>query len=160
MGRGGECVRFQSSLQARLRDKHQELLRKKLFYLKQQQLTQGGSEAPPLFPAGSDEQGEGSGGVEVKEEVKEEEEEEEDVAGPSGMATGEEPDTLIDEQDLLKRAYEDYESGEYSPKLIKFTDVEEVSGRWSSPFVGNPFLPWEPFPSCRIKWLVWMRMSQ
>ena len=61
----------------------------------------------------------------VKEE-KEEEEEEGTAAGPSG--TGEEPDTLIDEGDLLRRAYEDYESGGYSPKLLKFADVEEVCG--------------------------------
>ncbi len=45
------------------------------------------------------------------------------TAGPSGTR---EEDTLIDEDDLLRRAYEDYENGGYSPKLLKFTDVEEV----------------------------------
>ena len=111
--------------QARLRDRHQELLKRKLLFLKQQQLSSGDRDAedPPLFPAGAetgDGGGEGTGEVvKVKEEG-----EEGTTAGPSG--TGEEQDTLIDEDDLLRRAYEDYETGGYSPKLLKFTDVEEV----------------------------------
>ena len=36
------------------------------------------------------------------------------------------PDTLIAEEDLLKQAYEDYETGAYSPKLLKAIDIEEV----------------------------------
>ena len=101
-------------IQARLRDRHQELLRKKLFFLKQQQLTQDGvEEGPPLFPSGAEEKGKGP------------EREEGGTAGPSG--TVEEHDILIDEHDLLKRAHEDYESGGYSPKLLKPGDIEEVS---------------------------------
>lgn len=99
---------------ARLRDKHQELLRKKLFSLKQQQLSQDGdSEVPALFPAGEE-----SGDEETKEVNI-------GKPGPSGTGGAEEPDTLIDEDDLLKRAYEDYETGGYSPKLVKLADVEE-----------------------------------
>lgn len=105
-------------LQARLRDKHQELLRKKLFFLKQQQLSQDGTgEGSPLFPGGTEEEVAEEQGMQVKVDNRAK-------AGPSG--TGEEADTLIDEDDLLKHAYEDYESGGYSPKLIKFADVEEV----------------------------------
>ena len=36
------------------------------------------------------------------------------------------PDTLMDEEDLLKKAYDDYEAGAYSPKLLKPADVDEV----------------------------------
>lgn len=86
--------------------------------MKQQQLTQDGDEEEesPLFPAGTS----GQEGAEENEDGQTVEAK----AGPSG--TGEEPDTLIDEDDLLKRAYENYESGSYSPKLVKFADVEEV----------------------------------
>lgn len=96
-------------------------MRKKLFFLKQQQLSvDGASDELPLFPGGADE---GEGG----EESKEAKEIDEGKPGPSGTGKGEEADTLIDEQDLLRRAHEDYETGSYSPKLIKFADVEEVS---------------------------------
>ena len=95
-------------LQARLRDNHEELLRKKL----NQQQNDGSSK---------DDKGvEPEAGPSIEEEK----------AGPSGTGgarKGEEADTLIDEHDLLKHAYEDYETGGYSPKLIKLTDVEEVS---------------------------------
>ena len=32
----------------------------------------------------------------------------------------------MDEEDLLKKAYDDYEAGAYSPKLLKPADVDEV----------------------------------
>ena len=32
----------------------------------------------------------------------------------------------MDEEDLLRKAYDDYEAGAYSPKLIKPSDVDEV----------------------------------
>ena len=35
----------------------------------------------------------------------------------------------MDEEDLLKKAYDDYEAGAYSPKLLKPTDVDEVSAQ-------------------------------
>ncbi len=57
---------------------------------------------------------------------EEEEEEKEGEAGPSHAGGGEETDTLIDEDELLRQAYENYEVGKYSPKLIRATDVEEV----------------------------------
>ena len=93
-------------------------MRKKLFFLKQQQLTQEGtSDDAPLFPAGLDQKDKDGAEEEVK--VKKE------VGTSEG---GEEADTLIDEDDLLKHAYEDYESGSYSPKLLKMADMkEEVS---------------------------------
>ena len=114
-----------SPFQARLRDRHQELLKRKLFFLKQQQLSSEDKdrESSPLFPGGT----EGDGG-ESEETVKSKRDDDDGTTpGPSGTA-GEEPDTLIDEDDLLKRAYEDYESGAYSPKLLKVADVEEVCG--------------------------------
>ena len=114
--------------QARLRDRHQELLKRKLFFLKQQQLSSGDRDVddPPLFPAGGEagekeEEAEGEGARDLEKGVADRDGGE---AGPSG--TSEEQDTLIDEDDLLRRAYEDYESGAYSPRLLKFTDVDEV----------------------------------
>ena len=44
------------------------------------------------------------------------------------------PDTLMDEEDLLKKAYDDYEAGAYSPKLLKAADVDEVRVQYQ-PFV-------------------------
>ena len=35
----------------------------------------------------------------------------------------------MDEEDLLKKAYDDYEAGAYSPKLLKPNDVDEVRDR-------------------------------
>lgn len=111
-------------MQARLRDKHQELLRKKLFFLKQQQLSLDGTdEGPALFPGGTEEKGEESGGD--GDRGLQEGEDASTKAGPS--RTTEEADTLIDEDDLLKCAYEDYGNGGYSPKLIKAADVDEAS---------------------------------
>ena len=111
-------------LQARLRDKHQELLRKKLFFLKQQQLTQeGGSEDSPLFPGGSqvEEEESESDGERVKSKAK--------GAGPSGKDNlTKATDTLIDEDELLRGALEAYEAKGYSPRLIKHGDVDEVRG--------------------------------
>jgi len=117
--------------QARLRDRHQELLRKKLFFLKQQQqLTQeeepgeGTSEDPPLFPSGHQKIDDG------KEEKGEGEERAKsskasDAAGPS-EASGGGTDTLIDEDELLRGALEAYKSGSYSPRLVRHGDVDEV----------------------------------
>ena len=75
-----------------------------------------GDEDAPLFPAGQeDEESEDKPQVTASEDQAK--------AGPSGA---EEPDTLIDEDDLLRRAHENYETGAYSPKLMRFADVEEV----------------------------------
>ena len=37
----------------------------------------------------------------------------------------------MDEEDLLKKAYDDYEAGAYSPKLLKPADVDEVRQQYT-----------------------------
>lgn len=113
-------------VQARLRDKHQELLRKKLFFLKQQQLAQeeGDVEDSPLFPGGSKEEEEEDEKEEVGEKVKSKTE----GAGPSGADDNTVTDVLIDEEELLRGALEAYVTKGYSPRLIKHGDVDEVCG--------------------------------
>ena len=119
--------------QARLRDRHQELLRKKLFFLKQQQLTQedptgeGTSDDPPLFPSGHQEDDHGK---EEKEEERVSSSKTSDGAGPSEGSGGGGADTLIDEDELLRGALEAYKSGGYSPRLVKHGDVDEVGKVW------------------------------
>jgi hypothetical protein len=126
---------------AQLKDKHQAMLRKKLFQLKQEQSDELGVSGTPLFPStvsvkagevGSDIKGD----TIAQEDVGKLEEAviQKEVAitgeraGPSSGATGQEvqeSETLIAEEDLLEQAYAEYEDGRYSPKLFKTMDVEE-----------------------------------
>ncbi|XP_076101845.1 splicing factor Cactin-like [Mytilus galloprovincialis] len=111
----------------RLRERHQEVLRQKLFKLKQEQ----GIESAPLFPAGDK-----SDSPVIKQEKT-------DMPPPAvpTVSRGEEPGTsgeqshpaeeeeeegeaLITEDDLEEQAYVDYEAGCYSPKLLTQNDLE------------------------------------
>jgi hypothetical protein len=98
---------------ARLRDKHQAMLQKKLYQLKQEQM----EELEGMLHSGDQEE----------VDTPEEEDEEEDRPGPSGTRDGGgmEPDSVLDEEDILQIAYDDYEKGCYSPKLLRMVDVEE-----------------------------------
>ena len=122
---------FTLYLQARLKDNHQELLRKKLFFLKQQQLTQGGvNDSSPLFPGGLQEEDDEEE-MEEREEVMEEEEEvvkskTEGAEVPGGSDVAAATDSLIDEDELLRGALATYTAGRYSPRLIRHGDVAEV----------------------------------
>ncbi|KAL5482225.1 hypothetical protein EMCRGX_G022522 [Ephydatia muelleri] len=136
---------------ARLRDKHQAMLRKKLFQLKQEQAEAEGVVSTPLFPITAESVTPSAEGAPPPEQttlpVASEEgksplapgEEETpavtrehspqldpsaDQPGPSaGTATEEGTDVLIAEEDLLQQAYEDYEAGKYSPRLLKPSDT-------------------------------------
>lgn len=127
----------------RLRERHQEVLRQKLFKLKQEQ----GIESQPLFPSATGVDSPASrestprlrestprpetamAQPEIKSE-KQNEEEENSGAGPSGEAAEEkgeeenEDEAVITEEDLEEQAYIDYEAGKYSPKLLRYNDLE------------------------------------
>lgn len=131
----------------RLRERHQEVLRQKLFKLKQEQ----GIESTPLFPAGEKSD---SSVTEKKERVdtppptniKKERVDtpppptdpfkkpeavvsREEEPGTSGVGNqrgedDENVDELITEEDLEEQAYIDYEAGCYSPKLLRPSELE------------------------------------
>uniref|UniRef100_A0A6Q2XCU3 Splicing factor Cactin n=1 Tax=Esox lucius TaxID=8010 RepID=A0A6Q2XCU3_ESOLU len=102
---------------ARLRERHQDVLRQKLFKLKQEQ----GVESEPLFPI-------------IKEEPEEEAvtEQGEDATsekpGPSSPSTNQERETgenddqvveaVLTEEDLIQQSQSEYDSGRYSPTLL------------------------------------------
>uniref|UniRef100_A0A3Q4I819 Splicing factor Cactin n=1 Tax=Neolamprologus brichardi TaxID=32507 RepID=A0A3Q4I819_NEOBR len=113
---------------ARLRERHQEVLRQKLFKLKQEQ----GVESEPLFPI-------------IKEEPRSEEDENtetEPEEGPSTSAAGsqdeeggekgdkkdgEEKDEVVEavltEEDLIQQSQAEYDSGRYSPTLLMQSEL-------------------------------------
>ncbi|OWF46150.1 cactin-like [Mizuhopecten yessoensis] len=119
----------------RLRERHQDVLRQKLFKLKQEQ----GIESQALFPSATGTESSVSREStphpetsmpppEVKVDSKEKQEE--PKAGPSGEADEEEQEEededepVITEEDLEEQAYVDYEAGKYSPRLQRFNDLE------------------------------------
>ncbi|XP_060073611.1 splicing factor Cactin-like [Ylistrum balloti] len=114
----------------RLRERHQDVLRQKLFKLKQEQ----GIESQPLFPSAMGTESSVSREstprletVMAPPEVKEEpEERQEESDGPSGEAEDEDEgdEAVITEEDLEEQAYVDYEAGKYSPRLLRFNDLE------------------------------------
>ncbi|XP_028327922.1 splicing factor Cactin [Gouania willdenowi] len=117
---------------ARLRERHQDVLRQKLFKLKQEQ----GVESEPLFPI-------------VKEEPRDEQTDPEDQAGPSsttqrgneettgGDGTEDKPTTstegggekdevveaVLTEEDLIQQSQAEYNSGRYSPALLTSSEL-------------------------------------
>ncbi|XP_041847711.1 cactin isoform X2 [Melanotaenia boesemani] len=116
---------------ARLRERHQDVLRQKLFKLKQEQ----GVESEPLFPI-------------IKEEPRSEEDEnenretEEEEAGPSTSTAGsrdndgeqknegkdeegkgEVVEAVLTEEDLIQQSQAEYDSGRYSPTLLTTSEL-------------------------------------
>lgn len=102
----------------RLRERHQEVLRQKLFKLKQEQ----GIESDPLFPAGVYKEDTEQEQEEVKQETPGPEEDSEPQAGTS--AEDDSGEAVITEEDIEDQAYVDYEAGGYSPKLLRTTDLD------------------------------------
>ncbi|XP_006786733.1 cactin [Neolamprologus brichardi] len=124
---------------ARLRERHQEVLRQKLFKLKQEQ----GVESEPLFPIikeepRSEEDDERGGQSREKKRNTETEPEE----GPSTSAAGsqdeeggekgdkkdgEEKDEVVEavltEEDLIQQSQAEYDSGRYSPTLLMQSEL-------------------------------------
>ncbi|KAL0966406.1 hypothetical protein UPYG_G00294950 [Umbra pygmaea] len=121
---------------ARLRERHQDVLRQKLFKLKQEQ----GVESEPLFPIIKEEPEEDTVSERGKDVVSEkpgpsssspstnqqrdEEEKDDQVAGPStegekeGEDKGEVVEAVLTEEDLIQQSQSEYDSGRYSPALL------------------------------------------
>uniref|UniRef100_A0A1A8KRY6 Splicing factor Cactin n=1 Tax=Nothobranchius kuhntae TaxID=321403 RepID=A0A1A8KRY6_NOTKU len=135
---------------ARLRERHQDVLRQKLFKLKQEQ----GVESEPLFPIikedpGSEEDEERAVRVRSAEERgplapstrenKTRETEEEEEPRPSTSAAGnqdedggeksegkddeEKGEAVLTEEDLIQQSQADYDSGRYSPTLLTTSEL-------------------------------------
>ncbi|KAG5847810.1 hypothetical protein ANANG_G00130150 [Anguilla anguilla] len=129
---------------ARLRERHQDVLRQKLYKLKQEQ----GVESEPLFPIIKEE-------PEAEEPVTAAEEADAEEAGPSssspgGAAQGQEEEgeggkgeggekgedeeegeggeaegaeAVLTEEDLIQQSQAEYDSGRYSPRLLLPSDL-------------------------------------
>lgn len=136
---------------ARLRERHQDVLRQKLFKLKQEQ----GVESEPLFPIikeelRSDEEDERAGEPRVTEEpgqassssTRNKNREAEEEAGPSTSTArnkdedggensdkkdeeekGEVVETVLTEEDLIQQSQAEYDSGRYSPSLLSSSEL-------------------------------------
>uniref|UniRef100_A0ACB8F1J6 Uncharacterized protein n=1 Tax=Sphaerodactylus townsendi TaxID=933632 RepID=A0ACB8F1J6_9SAUR len=106
---------------ARLRERHQDVLRQKLYKLKQEQ----GVESEPLFPIVKKEPSSPGAGGSSRLEV---EESTSPQAGPStaeagGETEGEakaegEGEAVLMEEDLIQQSLDDYDAGKYSPRLL------------------------------------------
>ncbi|XP_068089947.1 splicing factor Cactin [Hyperolius riggenbachi] len=111
---------------ARLRERHQDILRQKLFKLKQEQ----GVESEPLFPIikqEPDSPSESSSRMMVKDDaaVSEQDSSSAVVSAPvdlgnvpEGETKDEGGESVLMEEDLLQQSLNDYDSGRYSPKLL------------------------------------------
>ncbi|KAH7960147.1 hypothetical protein HPB49_017411 [Dermacentor silvarum] len=126
---------------ARLRERHQENLRRKLFQLKQEQ----GVESEPLFPCVKAEPEEGksesaaepqpsTSTQESSTSVKEEEHED------AGDSEEEQPAEEPVPEDPLVKCEEEYRAGGYSPRLMLPDEVEpgtllHVCGKWQDHIV-------------------------
>ncbi|OCU00325.1 cactin [Xenopus laevis] len=111
---------------ARLRERHQDVLRQKLFKLKQEQ----GVESEPLFPIIKQE----------PESPSNRENEEEPVSGQPTSTNavpeksenavegevkneGEGGESVLMEEDLIQQSLNDYDAGRYSPKLLTVQEL-------------------------------------
>uniref|UniRef100_A0A8C5ST37 Splicing factor Cactin n=1 Tax=Laticauda laticaudata TaxID=8630 RepID=A0A8C5ST37_LATLA len=107
---------------ARLRERHQDVLRQKLYKLKQEQ----GVESEPLFPiikkeSPSPEAASSSHRLEPEEIAPAQ-------PGPSSVEPGTEPEAeakaegdgeaVLIEEDLIQQSLDDYDAGKYSPRLL------------------------------------------
>ncbi|NWS31312.1 CATIN protein, partial [Polioptila caerulea] len=101
---------------ARLRERHQDVLRQKLYKLKQEQ----GVESEPLFPIIKREPTSPSDRLDPEEILEaqpgpsSEPEAEQDMEA-KGEAEGE---AVLMEEDLIQQSLDDYDAGKYSPRLL------------------------------------------
>ncbi|XP_064424401.1 splicing factor Cactin isoform X2 [Latimeria chalumnae] len=117
---------------ARLRERHQDVLRQKLYKLKQEQ----GVESEPLFPilkkepsspgnSKAEEESEDGAGPSASDASKQQQKEPE---GEPEKAENEEEgegdgEAVLLEEDLIRQSLDDYDSGRYSPRLLKPQDL-------------------------------------
>ncbi|XP_062816430.1 LOW QUALITY PROTEIN: splicing factor Cactin [Anolis carolinensis] len=115
---------------ARLRERHQDVLRQKLYKLKQEQ----GVESEPLFPIIKKEPSSPSAGSSHRAEPEESAASSSSQPGPSSSssttesgaggegdseAKGEgEAEAVLMEEDLIQQSLDDYDAGKYSPRLL------------------------------------------
>ncbi|OXB52776.1 UNVERIFIED_CONTAM: hypothetical protein H355_016476 [Colinus virginianus] len=101
---------------ARLRERHQDVLRQKLYKLKQEQ----GVESEPLFPIIKREPASPSDGLDTEEGIAVQ-------PGPSSEPEAEqdvevkeeaEGEAVLMEEDLIQQSLDDYDAGKYSPRLL------------------------------------------
>ncbi|NXO76462.1 CATIN protein, partial [Sitta europaea] len=101
---------------ARLRERHQDVLRQKLYKLKQEQ----GVESEPLFPIIKQEPASPSNRLDPEESLEAQpgpssEPEAEQDTETKGEAEGE---AVLMEEDLIQQSLDDYDAGKYSPRLL------------------------------------------
>ncbi|XP_074784271.1 splicing factor Cactin [Athene noctua] len=101
---------------ARLRERHQDVLRQKLYKLKQEQ----GVESEPLFPIIKREPSSPSDRLDPEESIVVQpgpslEPEAEQDAEAKAEAEGE---AVLMEEDLIQQSLDDYDAGKYSPRLL------------------------------------------
>ncbi|XP_075300514.1 splicing factor Cactin isoform X2 [Opisthocomus hoazin] len=106
---------------ARLRERHQDVLRQKLYKLKQEQ----GVESEPLFPIIKREPASPSDRLGAEESIvvqpgPSSEPEPEQDAEAKGEAEGE---AVLMEEDLIQQSLDDYDAGKYSPRLLGASEL-------------------------------------
>ncbi|KAM6920401.1 splicing factor Cactin [Lycodopsis pacificus] len=127
---------------ARLRERHQDVLRQKLFKLKQEQ----GVESEPLFPIVKEETRSEAEGTTTEEagqsSAKNKNRETEEEAGPSTSSAGNQDEdggdkgekkndekegevveAVLTEEDLIQQSQAEYDSGRYSPALLTTSEL-------------------------------------
>ncbi|KAM4657471.1 splicing factor Cactin isoform 2-T2 [Amazona ochrocephala] len=100
---------------ARLRERHQDVLRQKLYKLKQEQ----GVESEPLFPIMKQELASPSDSLDPEEVVQ---------PGPSSEPEAEQDaeakgEAVLMEEDLIQQSLDDYDAGKYSPRLLSTNEL-------------------------------------
>ncbi|XP_065555945.1 splicing factor Cactin isoform X2 [Lathamus discolor] len=100
---------------ARLRERHQDVLRQKLYKLKQEQ----GVESEPLFPIIKQELASPSDRLDPEEMVQ---------PGPSSEPEAEQDseakgEAVLMEEDLIQQSLDDYDAGKYSPRLLSTNEL-------------------------------------
>ncbi|XP_053343117.1 splicing factor Cactin isoform X2 [Clarias gariepinus] len=130
---------------ARLRERHQDVLRQKLYKLKQEQ----GVESEPLFPiikeeepdnpvTNEEEPSRSSPSQNAAEPAEARKEKDDEKPGPSSRASGEkegegegdkegekseEVEAVLTEEDLIQQSQAEYDSGRYSPVLLQSSEL-------------------------------------
>ncbi|KAM9440004.1 splicing factor Cactin isoform 2-T2 [Clarias gariepinus] len=130
---------------ARLRERHQDVLRQKLYKLKQEQ----GVESEPLFPIIKEEESDNpvtneeepsrsSPSQNAAEPAEARKEKDDEKPGPSSRASGEkegegegdkegekseEVEAVLTEEDLIQQSQAEYDSGRYSPVLLQSSEL-------------------------------------
>ncbi|XP_074927455.1 splicing factor Cactin [Chelonoidis abingdonii] len=100
---------------ARLRERHQDVLRQKLYKLKQEQ----GVESEPLFPILRKEPSSPSDRPDPEESTPAQPGPSMEGAPSEAKAEGEgEGEAVLMEEDLIQQSLDDYDTGRYSPRLL------------------------------------------